>query len=285
MIITVIGLGLIGGSFAKTLKNHHSNIHVIGSDIYQKHEKKALELGLVDECLPFENAISQAEIILLAVPVNIIEQQLKDILDKIEPRQLVIDFGSTKHNITASVAGHRNRKNYLAAHPMAGTENTGPEAAFAGLYTNKILIICDQEFTDNQLLEKAISIFNLLSFQLIYMDSKSHDKHIAYVSHLSHVSSFMLGLTVLDIEQDEKNIFHMAGSGFQSTVRLAMSSADMWTPIFIQNKSNVKKALSQYITQLKEFEEALDQEDEQMLHQMMSRANNIKKALDKKQQL
>lgn len=283
MIVTVIGLGLIGGSFAKTLKNHHSDIHVIGSDISPTHEKKALQLGLVDECLPIETAISKAEIILLAVPVNIIEQQLKDILNNIKEYQLVIDFGSTKHNITQSVSDHPNRKNYLAAHPMAGTENTGPEAAFTGLYTDKILIICDQEFTDNQLLKKAISIFNLLKFQLIYMDSKSHDKHIAYVSHLSHVSAFMLGLTVLDIEKDEKNIFNMAGSGFQSTVRLAMSSADMWTPIFIQNKTNVKKALSQYITQLKEFEAALENENEQVLHQMMSKANNIKKALDKKQ--
>lgn len=284
MIITVIGLGLIGGSFAKSLKDNHSDIHIIGSDISKVHEEKALQFGLVHECMPLETALNKADIILLAVPVNIIEKQLPGILDVIRDHQLVIDFGSTKYNITQRVANHPKRKNYLAAHPMAGTENTGPAAAFAGLYTNKILIICNQELTDKQLLEKATSLFNLLAFQLIYMDSESHDKHIAYVSHLSHVSSFMLGLTVLDIEQNEKNIFNMAGSGFKSTVRLAMSSADMWTPIFIQNKTNVKKALSQYITQLKEFEEALDNEDEQLLHNMMSRANNIKRALDTKQQ-
>lgn len=284
MNITVIGLGLIGGSFAKSLKDSGSEFHIIGSDISDKHETTALKLGLVDQCLPIWDAIEKADIILLAVPVNVLQKLLSQILEKINKNQLVIDFGSTKFNITQSVIKHPNRENYLAAHPMAGTENTGPEAAFTGLFKDKILILCNQELTDQKLLIKAISIFELLSFQIIYMDSEAHDKHIAYVSHLSHVSSFMLGLTVLDIEKNEKNIFNMAGSGFKSTVRLAMSSPEMWTPIFIHNKANVKQALSQYILQLKEFEQALDSENEEALYSMMTKANQIKKALDRKDQ-
>ncbi len=273
---------MIGGSFAKSLKDKASDIHIIGSDTSTLHESKALDLGLVDECLPVATGVAKADIILLAIPVNSLQKQLTNILNLIKPNQLVIDFGSTKYNIAKSVFNHPRRGNYLAAHPMAGTEHTGPEAAFSGLYENKILILCDSELTEKFHIEKALTIFEKLSFQVIYMDSEAHDKHIAYVSHLSHVSSFMLGLTVLDIEKDEKNIFNMAGSGFQSTVRLAMSSPAMWTPIFLQNKTNVKKALSQYITQLQNFEEALDSDNEEALYSMMEKANQIKSALDKK---
>ncbi len=281
MNITVIGLGLIGGSFAKTLKGLSAKNRLIGSDLSLKNEKKALALGLVDECLPFEIAIQNADIILLAIPVDVIEKQLPFILDKIKDSQLVIDFGSTKLNISKVVKTHPKRPNYLAAHPMAGTENTGPDAAFAGLFNKKILIICDKELTNEVLLEKGITVFEKLNMEIIYMDSDAHDRHIAYVSHLSHVSSFMLGITVLNMEKSEKNIFNMAGSGFESTVRLAMSSPEMWSPIFLKNKKNVKQALSQYIEQLKLFEKSLDEEDGNSLLEFMKRANHIKKALNK----
>lgn len=280
MNIAVIGLGLIGGSFAKTLKESSSNYHLIGSDLSKINEEKALQLALVNECLPFEKAVKKAEVILLAIPVDVIADILPNLLDQIRSTQLVIDFGSTKLNITQKVLHHKNRPNYLAAHPMAGTENTGPEAAFSGLYHDKVLIICENEATDKTLLKKGIALFNQLGLKLIYMNSEEHDKHIAYVSHLSHVSSFMLGLTVLNIEKDEKNIFNMAGSGFQSTVRLAMSSPKMWAPIFLHNKKHVKQALSQYIEQLKLFEEALNNEDEKALLQLMEQANQIKEALN-----
>jgi len=284
MIVTVIGLGLIGGSFAKSLSELSADYTILGCDLSAENEEKAMALGLVSECLPMEQAISKAEIILLAIPVDALESMLSGILDRVRPDQLVIDFGSTKLNIAQSVISHPKRANYLAAHPMAGTENTGPEAALSGLYENKILILCDHELTNKDLLEQANSIFDLLSFQVIFMDSESHDKHIAYVSHLSHVSSFMLGLTVLDIEKDEENVFNMAGSGFMSTVRLAMSSPDMWTPIFLQNKKNVKNALSQYIERLQLFEKALDGDNFNDLHRMMTSANQIKKALGRKEQ-
>ncbi|MGB3465091.1 MAG: prephenate dehydrogenase [Cyclobacteriaceae bacterium] len=281
MNITVIGLGLIGGSFAKSVKDLSAQYHLIGSDLSDYHESRALDLGLVDECLPVEEAISKADVILLAVPVDKIAEQLVAILDTIKSSQLVIDFGSTKFQIAQKVKGHSNRANYLAAHPMAGTENTGPDAAISGLFEDKILIVCDRDLTDPRLYNVAIEIFRQLSFDITFMDSEMHDNHIAYVSHLSHVSSFMLGLTVLDKQQDEKSILNMAGSGFKSTVRLAMSSADMWTPIFLQNKENVKASLSEYIDYLQKFEKALISEDEKALHRMMSDASKIRKILNK----
>ena len=282
MKIAVIGLGLIGGSFAKSLKALRPDIHFIGSDRSSQNEERALELQLVDTCMPLNQAIETAEIILLAIPVDAIATNLPEILSQIREDQLVIDFGSTKAKIVNSVAGHPRRSNFLAAHPMAGTEHTGPDAAFTGLFRDKVLILCDTEETSPELLQKAQALFDLLSFQVITMESEAHDKHIAYVSHLSHVSSFMLGLTVLDIEKDEANIFNMAGSGFQSTVRLAMSSPAMWAPIFIQNKDNVQEALSQYISQLQTFQEALLREDTDKLLDLMTDANRIRKPLDKK---
>ena len=281
MNITVIGLGLIGGSFAKSLKAIRPDYHFTGSDISKENESRALELGLVDEILPYDQAIDKADVILLAIPVDAIIRLLPSLLSKIESHQLVLDFGSTKDTIGKCVSGHQNRPNFLAAHPMAGTEHTGPDAAFSGLFVNKVLILCDTDLTDQKLLQKAEGIFDLLEFKTIRMDSKAHDKHIAYVSHLSHVSSFMLGLTVLDVEKNETNIFNMAGSGFQSTVRLAMSSPAMWAPIFIQNKSNVQEALKQYIEKLEIFQHALESEDEQLLVELMTRANDISIPLNK----
>jgi len=281
MIITVIGLGLIGGSFAKSLKESDDKYHFIGCDQSSKNEERALKLGLVHECLPFTEAIHKSQVILMAIPVDVIAHQLPLVLEEIRQDQLVIDFGSTKWQIAQSVFSHTKRSNYLAAHPMAGTENTGPDAALSGLYQDKIMIICDAKATDKEMLKIGIGLFEKLGSDIVYMDSKAHDEHIAYVSHLSHVSSFMLGLTVLEKEKDEKNIFNMAGSGFRSTVRLAMSSPEMWSPIFLQNKENIKLALSQYINHLKEFETALTNNNGDSLMDFMRQANHIKKVLDK----
>ncbi len=280
MKITVIGLGLIGGSLAKSLQVIDSENYLYGVDNNSSHQKTALELDLVHEVTDLDSAISKSELILIAIPVDAITKFLPNLLDQIG-QQTVIDFGSTKASICKAVANHPKRGNFVAAHPMAGTENTGPTAAIEDLYSGKVNIICEKEHSNTHHLDIALRLFEALKMKIIYMDPQEHDKHIAYVSHLSHISSFMLGQTVLDIEKDEKNIFNMAGSGFQSTVRLAMSSPQMWAPIFKQNKQNVSSALDEYIQHLTEFKKAIDTEDLPLLLELMEKANDIRRVLNK----
>ncbi len=278
--ITVVGLGLIGGSLALSLKSKGFAGNIIGVDNNPEHQTEALKLNLIDECLPLDKAIANSNLILVAIPVNAIKGVLPHIMDQIDD-QIVIDFGSTKKAICESVANHPKRAQFVAAHPMAGTENTGPSAAIPDLYDGKVNIICEKDLSDTSALAVAHELFNTLSMRIIYMDPGEHDKHIAYVSHLSHISSFMLGMTVLDIEKDEKNIFNMAGSGFQSTVRLAMSSPEMWAPIFSQNANNVKTALDEYIRYLEVFRKALEEGDTEKMLNLMHNANDIRRVLKK----
>ena len=275
--IGIIGLGLIGGSFGLALQTDKT-IRLYGQDKY--HLDKALELGLVHESLT-DDLIPQMDIIIIATPVDTIPQIAKNVLDHIKPGALVFDTGSTKHKIAQTIAGHPNRGNFLLAHPIAGTEYSGPEAAFSSLFKGKMNMICNTNQTRPDILEKALQIFENMNMQTLEMDSREHDKHIAYVSHLSHISSFMLGKTVLDLEKDEQNIFTMAGSGFASTVRLAKSSPDTWMPIFMENKTPILKALEEYIDNLQAFKVLLYRENREKMKGVLKQINYIGNVIDK----
>lgn len=284
MKTTIVGLGLIGGSIALDLRHHGIANSLIGVDCSEENATQALELGIVDAVNNIEEAVQQAELVILAIPVNALLQQLSHILDMVSDNAIVIDLGSTKGRICQSVANHPKRHQYVAAHPIAGTENSGPGAAFKGLFVGKTNIICEHELSSQRALEKALHVFDTIGMNTIYMHPEEHDKHVAYVSHLSHVSSFLLGQTVLDIEKDEKNIFNLAGSGFASTVRLAKSSPAMWAPIFEQNAHYLSQALLEYIMHLQRFQYALMKKDTDELIRVMTQANQIRHVLDKKQQ-
>ena len=276
--VFVIGVGLIGGSLCLDLKKIFPEIKIHGIDISEDSLDLAIKLNLIDHKSGFE-ALNIADLVLIATPVDVANNIIIDVLDIINEKTLVIDFGSTKNNICDKVTDHRNRRNYLASHPIAGTEFSGPESAFSGLFNDKTIILCDTEKTDQKLLKTAEDIFNSINMNIRYMDSLSHDKHIAYVSHLSHISSFMLGKTVMDKEKNENNIFDMAGSGFESTVRLAKSSPEMWAPIFKLNKDNIIESLDEYILNLKKFKILIQNDDSVQLKSEMKKTNYIKNIL------
>ncbi len=280
MKTTIIGLGLIGGSIALDLKKSGVATTLTGIDRNEAHTTQALELGIVDTIDTDGKSIASADLIILAIPVSALSQLLPGILDTIKKDAVVIDAGSTKGLICRAVANHKNRSQFVAAHPIAGTENSGPAAAFSGLFKNKTNIICEKEKTSAMALATAEKVFSALGMNTIYMEAAEHDKHVAYVSHLSHVSSFLLGQTVLDIERDEKNIFALAGSGFSSTVRLAKSSPDMWAPIFEQNAEHLSQALLEYIMHLQRFQYYLMKRDGKELHRIMKDANRIREVLN-----
>lgn len=276
--IAVIGLGLIGGSMALELKKL-TWATIYGIDNNPEHLQKAHELGLIFEKADL-SIIKEIDVVIIAVPVNAIPALTSKVLDLVEKDTLVFDVGSVKTEVCTTVANHPNRKNFVAAHPIAGTEFSGPEAAIYNLFTNKMNIICEKDKTDATVLQKALQLFDKLEMRTTFMDPVEHDKHIAYVSHLSHISAFMLGKTVLEIEPDEKNIFTMAGSGFRSTVRLAKSSPAMWTPIFIQNKQNILKSLNEYIKNLETFKELIEKDSDEDIYNIMHNTNRIKNILD-----
>ncbi len=276
--IYVIGIGLIGGSLALDIKAQYENSKVFGIDANATHLDEALKLGIIDVKATLDT-ISEADIIIVAVPVDVGLVLLPNILDQVGEHTLVIDVGSTKLPICEAVEKHPNRRNYLATHPIAGTEFSGPLAAVRGLFREKTNIICEVEKTTFKLQEIGMELFKRLGMRIRYMDPKAHDKHIAYVSHLSHISSFMLGKTVVEIEKDERDIFDMAGSGFESTVRLAKSSPAMWTPIFKQNKEHVVKSLEEYIVNLTHFKKLLEEENYEEVFNEMQNTNRIKEIL------
>ncbi len=279
MNISIIGTGLLGGSFALGLKSIKEDHHFIGVDINNENARLAKRLEIIDEILNFKEAVGKSDLVVLSTPVNVIKHQLCEVLDILPEGSALIDLGSTKEIFSEMVADHPKRNQYISCHPMAGTENSGPEAAFSGLMKHKQMIICEPDKSDKVLLRWIISIFKKLDMQISYMNSVEHDRHIAYVSHLSHISSFALGLTVLEKEKDEQSIFAMAGSGFSSTVRLAKSSPDMWAPIFKQNATNVSIALEAYINQLRQFKEIIDSGAEEKSHKLMEKANEIRRVL------
>jgi prephenate dehydrogenase len=280
MKTTIIGLGLIGGSIAIDLRKAGLVTTLTGVELNAEHAQKALALGLVDAVQPIDKALADADLVVVAIPVNAMCRILPSILDAVSNTAVVMDAGSTKHQICREVAGHAKRKQFVAAHPIAGTENSGPEAALSGLFRSKTNIICERERSSDYALTIATRVFDTLGMNTIFMEADEHDKHVAYVSHLSHVSSFLLGQTVLDIEKDEKNIFALAGSGFASTVRLAKSSPEMWAPIFEQNLEYLSQALKEYIIHLQRFHHHLVNHDTKELHRIMSNANEIRRVLE-----
>ena len=279
MNIHVIGIGLIGGSMVLDIKSLHPDATIYGIDNNESHLAEAIALGVVDKAATYDD-LAEADFVIVSVPVDIALNVLPQVLDAIGENTIVFEVGSTKMPICEVVVNHPRRRNFIATHPIAGTEFSGPSAAIKGLFQGKTNIICEVEKTTFKLQEKALELFKSMGMRIRYMDPKSHDKHIAYVSHLSHISSFMLGKTVIDKEKVEQDIFDMAGSGFESTVRLAKSSPAMWTPIFKQNKKQVVKTLEEYIANLTNFKELLEQDDYDAIFKEMQSVNKIKEILN-----
>ncbi len=280
MNVAIAGLGLIGGSIALDLRRRGFAQRLVGIEASDEHAAMALELGLVDEIASFDEAIRQADLVVLALPVDAIAAVLPRALGALPAGAHAIDTGSTKASICAAAFGHPRRSSFVAAHPIAGTENSGPRAARAGLFAGRTNIVCERDRSSAEALSIAARFFDALGMRTIFMQPDEHDRHLAYVSHLSHVSSFLLGQTVLDIEKDETNIFDLAGSGFASTVRLAKSAPSTWVPIFRQNAAHLTRALDEYIAHLGAFRDALARGDEDALRATTARANEIRRVLD-----
>lgn len=276
--IYIIGVGLIGGSFALDVRGLFPDARILGIDTREEHTTQAINLGIIDKAGELA-MIEQADLVVIAIPVDATARLLPKVLDLIGAQTIVMDMGSTKAAICESVATHTNRRNFIACHPIAGTEFSGPSAAIQGLYTGKTTIICEVEKTAFKLQEKVLEIFKKMEMRIRYMEPQSHDKHIAYMSHLSHISAFMLGKTVIEKEKNERDIFDMAGSGFASTVRLAKSSPQTWTSIFKQNKANVLETLEEYITNLEGFRRLMESDDFEGVFNEMKNTNHIKEIL------
>ena len=279
MVIAIIGVGLIGGSMAITLKEKGLATKVIGVDVRDENLRKALERGIIDEAATLDKAMQQATLIVPAIPVDALLQLLPVILDKAEPRHVIMDVGSTKQQILQLVAGHPHRGRFVAAHPMAGTEYSGPEAAIPNLFTNRTMVLCDVKNSDEDALELVESVVDALQMRLVYMNAEEHDLHTAYVSHISHITSFALALTVLKKEKEQGRIFELASGGFESTVRLAKSSPDMWVPIFKHNRNNVMDVLEEHIHQLEQMKQLLETEDYDTFYKLIQKSNKIRTIL------
>lgn len=279
MEITVIGVGLIGGSLALTLKEKKFASKVYGADKNEANLTKALDLGIIDEAADLETAIKKSKLIILAVPVDVIKTILPAILDQINDEQVVIELGSTKEQLLEGVNTHLNRGRLIASHPMAGTEFSGPEAAVKDLFLNKTMVLCDVKSSDEDALELVESLCDMLEMKIIFMNPKEHDLHTAYVSHISHITSFALALTVLEKEKSQGRIFELAAGGFESTVRLAKSSPEMWIPIFEQNRTNILEVLTEHINQLQNMHDVLSDEDYEAFNKLIKRSNKIKRIL------
>jgi prephenate dehydrogenase len=274
MKVGLIGVGLMNGSLALGLKSAHPSVLVYGVSRTEATLSNAMELGLIDHRATIDE-LKDMDLVSVAIPVEATAFLLPKVLDAVGPDTLVIDMGSTKTAICESVAQHPKREQFLACHPIAGTEFSGPQAATRNLYKDKVNMLCETYKTRPELLKRARSIFTNLGMQLREIEPIAHDRHIAYVSHLSHITSFMLGKTVMEKEEDEQNIFDMAGSGFSSTVRLAKSSPEMWMPIFKQNKQNVIETLDEYISNMEYFKSLLANDDYTTLVEEMKKINTI----------
>ncbi len=282
MKITIVGLGLIGGSLAIALRKSGFAQTLIGVENNQEHSLKAISLRLIDQIDTLENAVLKSDIIILATPVHSLHQLLPKILDLLNDTQIVIEVGSTKKRVVDAVKNHPKRNQFVAAHPMAGTEFSGPEAAIEGLFTNKVCVICDQENSQIAILEKVKTMFqDFLKMRLVYMKSDDHDLHTAYISHISHICSFALASTVLAKEKDEESIFNLASTGFESTVRLAKSNPETWIPIFEQNQDNIIDVLDVYINTLLKYKGLMMAGGYDKLKEFLYEANDIKRILNK----
>ena len=281
MRVAVVGLGLIGGSFALALKDKSIASSVVGVEANAANAEAALRLGLVEAVLPLNEAVEGADLVALAVPVDAIPQLAIKVLNRVTENQIVIDMGSTKEELCEIISQHPRRGRFVATHPMWGTEYSGPEAATVESFAGRAVVICQKEMSDSKAVERIEDIYRKLGMTVLEMNPEQHDLHTAYVSHISHITSFILSTTVLEKEREEEAIFNLAGGGFDSTVRLAKSSAETWIPIFMQNKYNVLDVLREYIHQLNLFRKALEKDDTETLKQIITKANEIKKVLHK----
>lgn len=277
--VCVVGVGLIGGSFALALKNKKLASHIIGVCNREETKQKVLQLNLVDEVLPLEEAVKKADLIYVAIPVDATIPIMQQIMDLVNDKQIVVDAGSTKFALCEALENHANRKRFVATHPMWGTEYSGPEAAVQNAFAGRACVICEKEKSDATAVEIVENIYKELGMHLVYMNAHDHDMHAAYVSHISHITSFALANTVLEKEKEEDAIFELAGGGFESTVRLAKSNPAMWAPIFMQNKENVLDVLNEHISQLRKFKSALEKENLEFLNELMEKANKIRKII------
>jgi prephenate dehydrogenase len=282
MTITIVGIGLIGGSLAITLKENGFAGRIIGVDVSQENLDKAVRRRLIDEDMILDEALAQTDLVILSTPVDAMLRLLPNVLDKIDDHQVVMDVGSTKLRLLESVKHHPRRGNFVPTHPMAGTEYSGPEAAIPNLFDNKYTVFCDVEASKPEAVDLVQRLYESIPMKIAYLDAAAHDVHTAYVSHISHISSFALALTVLAKEKDEDRIFELASSGFSSTVRLAKSSADMWIPIFRQNRENVLDVLDEHINQLAQFRSLLIKNDFERFYELIHESNKIRGILEKK---
>lgn len=279
MKIAIFGIGLIGGSLAKDLRQNKFASEIFGVERNKDHARTALELGLVDEIIDRDAAIAEADLIILAVPVNALIDELNYVLAKIKPDSVVTDVGSTKGAIIDGVKNAPNRRRYVASHPMAGTEYSGPQAAVSRLFEGKICIICDRQESEDDAVTTVEKMYAALGMRVKYMESHRHDMHAAYVSHISHISAFVLAATVLEKEKDEEAILEMAGGGFASAARLAKSSPETWSPIFEQNRQFLLEAIDTYIEKMYRFRNLINKNKYAELEKFMTEANEIKKIL------
>ena len=277
--VTIVGVGLISGSFALALKDKGYAKNIIGVSRTQLSLDKAKTLGIIDEALPLEEAVQKSDFIYVAIPVDATIPVMKQIMDLISDRQIVADAGSTKLVLCEALSDHPMRKRFVATHPMWGTEYSGPEAAVRDAFRDRSCVICEKEKSDEDAVRMVENIYKALGMRITYMNPKNHDIHAAYVSHISHITSFALANTVLEKEKEGDAIFELAGGGFESTVRLAKSNPAMWAPIFMQNRENVLDVLNEHISQLRKFKSSLEKENLQYLTELMENANKIKKIL------
>ncbi len=278
MVVTIIGTGLIGGSMAIALKEKEIAQTIIGVESNDEHKRQALESSLVDEMADLESAIKKSNIIIIAVPVDVSKKMLGEILKNID-KQIVIDVGSTKTKICEVACESGKRGRFVATHPMWGTEFSGPQAAVKGAFVDKAVVICDKKYSDQDALEFTENMYRALGMHIIYMDAIEHDVHAAYISHISHITSFALANTVLEKEKEEDAIFELASGGFESTVRLAKSNPAMWVPVFAQNRENVLDVLNEHISQLRKFKSCLEKENYEYLTELIENANKISRVL------
>ncbi|MFI3317493.1 MAG: prephenate dehydrogenase [Rikenellaceae bacterium] len=279
MVVYIIGIGLIGGSLALALRDRGVSTMVVGSDSLEKNEATALKMGLVDRIVTLEEGLEMADVIILATPVCATPSIAVKILNKIKDNQVLMDVGSIKGEICEMVMMHSARGRFVAAHPMWGTEFSGPQAAQKGAFVSKTAVLCDAQLSADDAVATVRTIFEKLGMNIIEMNSEEHDLHAAYISHISHITSFALALTVLEKEREEQRIFDMAATGFESTVRLAKSSHSTWIPVLLRNKYNVLDVLREHIHQLQLMRKAIEQNDEEQLREMITKANSIQKIL------
>ncbi|MFI3259479.1 MAG: prephenate dehydrogenase [Rikenellaceae bacterium] len=279
MVTYVIGIGLIGGSFALALRENNLSDKILGFDASPSNLARALELGLIDEAAEMEEGLEKADLIVLATPVDTAPTLAIKVLNRVRPDQVVIDMGSIKEELCEVVSMHANRSRFVATHPMWGTENSGPEAAQHGAFRGRTVVLCEKERSDRDAVVLVENIYKTIGMPIIYMDAEEHDIHVAYISHISHITSFALALTVLEKEREEQHIFDLAGGGFESTVRLAKSASSTWVPILMRNKYNVLDVLREHIHQLQIMRKAIESNDREALFQMMAKANSIQKII------